>query len=217
MQKKINEVAKEACLSFISESDTYTVENFLKEYGAWRNVDTTRFDDVKLSCPFHGSGGDSNPSFHVEPSTGRWHCFSCNRGGKYMQLVTEYNKEILRTNFGFYHLLNNILLADKKMSLMTGYATIFSQEEEKFVGNYKRSKFVPKKNRTVNTYIELANEMDKKNLTSYDQIALAILYVQDGYKPEEILEYLQGANSQVAATEESLGEFNIQDILDTLG
>ena len=35
-------------------------------------------DQLTVSCPFHK---DTRPSMGIQLSTGRYHCFSCNRGG----------------------------------------------------------------------------------------------------------------------------------------
>lgn len=40
-----------------------------------------------MPCPFHG---ERNPSLHIYPNTGGWHCFGCGRGGSVIDFVMEH-------------------------------------------------------------------------------------------------------------------------------
>jgi hypothetical protein len=211
MKREANKEAVDAVIRYMSESSAYTFEKFGKENGIWVNAEP-KGDSMKISCPFHN---DDKPSLYMEEIRGLWHCFSCNAGGKNLiSFMVEYMQKAQQSSAGFYQIMNNILLSDPKMQLSISYSTIYRQVDDARgdLANFKRRKFVPQKEEILTNYVELANIMMKHGHTSMPEIRLAILYVQDGYSPTEVLKQLKGGGLEVAASED-MQVFDVNEIL----
>lgn len=211
MERVPNEDTIKACLEYIKHSPDYTFEKFLKQHGAWKNVDDNG-RNVKVSCPFHS---DSSPSRYIDDNEKITNCFSCNRGGGYVKFVVMFNKIVLGNNSNFYSVLNNILSTDPKMQLKVGASTIFRIEERKIedVRGFRRRKFVPQKEEIISSYLQLASTMQKEKMDSLEAIRLATLYVQDGYDPNSIYKILK--DEGVSSSE--VNKYSDLDISDILG
>ena len=49
-------------------------------------------------CPFHA---DKNPSMHINPIKGFYHCFACKAGGDAFKFVMDYEKLSFAGTLGF--------------------------------------------------------------------------------------------------------------------
>lgn len=211
-----NKEAVSACFKYFEESSEHTVTAFLKSHNLWVSEEKTS-KGVKVCCPFHR---DSTPSLQVYDDGG-WHCFSCGRGKTYFDMVVGYTREIEHSQAGFYQILNNLLAADTRMQLSTGYASIYRVERSRLQDKFVRPRFIKPERKTILTYMELANIMIKENLNSISAIKLSILYMQAGYTPEEIYEMITQSPVVDQGTEEDYEQsmsssLNLSDILGDL-
>ncbi|MGN0202646.1 MAG: DNA primase [Candidatus Cryptobacteroides sp.] len=64
-------------------TDTVRIEDVVGDYVSFRR----RGPDLWACCPFHN---EKTPSFHVTPSSGRYYCFGCHKGGTALDFMMEY-------------------------------------------------------------------------------------------------------------------------------
>jgi hypothetical protein len=69
----------------------FNIYEYLDRTGRFELL-TQRGNEIKARCPFaaefHKNGIDRRPSWGINATTGKWHCFSCNQGGVLRDLVS---------------------------------------------------------------------------------------------------------------------------------
>ena len=205
-KKDVNDLAVKASLEYIRTDSKYTLDKFFKENDLLKGS-VTQGNNTKIPCPFHE---DSDPSLSADLDKNIYKCFSCGRGGGYINFVLEYNKIVLGRELTFYKLLEEMLREDLAMRTTIGYTTIFRKakvitREEKF------KMFKPDMTLVENgpqTYIELANRMKRRKDLKKDDIVLMISLMQQGISPTEI--YNQIFNTELKSMVEG---FSIDEII----
>lgn len=162
-----------------SGTDRYTFSRFVKEHGIGEGQ-KERGHEVLISCPFHE---DESPSCSLNEQRRMYHCFSCDRGGSYLDFAIECERTLYGSTVSFYAYLNRLLREDAVMRTTLGFNTLY--EEETVSLDFKRFRprliFSP----VPTTYLELADAMQRMALTE-NEIVFGILLMQKGSSPEEI-------------------------------
>lgn len=154
----------------------YSFDAFCKEHSLYSAVDKHRYGEVMICCPFHG---DSNPSLSINEGRRIWNCLGCNRGGGYLNFITEYDKIVVGKDVTVYDEVNALLRNDPLLRSAVGFESIFTNETD-------FSQFEPLENTSfhyrkpgVKTFLELATVMQKREC-SIEQIKYAVLSMQSG-------------------------------------
>lgn len=103
-------------------NDNESIVDFMAKMGC----DTTVHQKTFYKCVFHE---DKTPSLSINDKKGVFHCFSCNRAGKYFDFVYQYHK----TNLGFKksqkELAKELILKDKTLRKKYGIESLEKKVE----------------------------------------------------------------------------------------
>lgn len=193
MEKQVNREYLNKVRDYIrNDKATYTFEKFFKDNNLLEGS-LDNGNEIKIKCPFHT---DETPSLGVNKVKKVYNCFSCGRGGDYVNFVKEYKKEIDGYNINFYTLLDNILKSDAVMRGILGINSIYIQQlAVKDFNNFKKRKpnLVKDKKYEPTTFIELYKAIKRLNL-SEKQLIETVYQVQLGWMPIQIWDNLHGKN-----------------------
>lgn len=94
----------------------------------------------QMSCIFHT---DRTPSMSVNNQRGRWKCFSCGRGGGYVEMAYHYYREIENGRLGKKEFLHELLIKNKEWQRRYGMSSLktkmeFSVEALEYVLEYNK-------------------------------------------------------------------------------
>jgi hypothetical protein len=207
----VNQEAVSKVLSYIRESEEYTFEKFLKSKLAWNEAENKRLNEVVIKCPFHA---DKTPSMGVDELNNRCHCFSCDRGGGLINIMVLYSQVVEKSGLTFYQVLNNLVLADRKMQMLCGVSSIFKTEQISVLDTgFSRRSFKVIKDLQITNFLELASVMKKEQITSVEDIKLSILFMQDGYDPKSVYRMIKGESASNDQIGETFGSMNLSEIM----
>lgn len=211
--KEIAKKVASAIEESASESDNskYTFDAFCTDHNLYRDNDKRLSDgELLIGCPFHA---DKTPSFGFSEHKRSFHCFSCDRSGKYLDLLLMYAREIEGRDITYYQLLNEMLTADPDLRQRVGETSVFVQErpQDTFTGaqyrKFKIQRALPK------TYPELATSILRKKLPEQDVI-LAMLQMQSGLSPDIIYESVVNKKfSAGGAQKSSTNSYDINEMM----
>lgn len=223
MEKQVNKEYLNKVRDYIrNDKATYTFEKFFKDNNLLEgSIDNG--NEIKIKCPFHT---DETPSLGVNKVKKVYNCFSCGRGGDYVNFLKEYKKEIEGYNISFYRLLDNILKSDAVMRGILGINSIYIQQlAVKDFNNFKKRKpnLIKDKKYEPTTFIELYKSIKKLNLTE-EQLIETVYQAQLGWTPIQIWKNLHGENIKIsneifeeenlALTDEDLAMFDLTKLLE---
>lgn len=182
-----------------SSNSIYTFYSFCEKHKLFSDKDKRLgTDEYFICCPFHT---DDSPSLGLSEGKRRWHCFSCDRSGRFPNFVLEYAKEIEGRDVTYYQILNEMLASDQELQRRVGASTVYVQEkpQDAFTGaayhRFKLQKSLPK------TYPEVATMFLRKKV-SQEQIILALMQMQSGISPELIYSSIIENKHNLGSTEE---------------
>lgn len=177
--------------------------------------------DIWIPCPFHD---DESPSCSINEDMYVYHCFSCDRKGNLINLISEYRNRYENSNASYYETLNSILINDQVAQAELGFYTIYGETSEEvqgvFEGDLKKFQFIPKRDFVYpDSYSELADMLIKRQ-ANLKQIKLFILFMQNQMSPQDIYKEIYNVNrretteymNEDSTTESSLST-NLQELL----
>lgn len=189
----VNRVVETIREDALSSSSPYNYDSILDSLKLRSDKDKTRADGIMICCPFHN---ETDPSLSISYERQSWYCFGCGRKGDHVQFLTEYDKCVLGMDVSRITKINQILRSDARIRAKAGVDSIYMKSSTV-------SEFTPivKKKFTyvqpeAKTYLEVATRMCKENFTD-EQKQFAILLMQSGIAPSQIIDEVKGARPVV--------------------
>lgn len=192
----------------------YTFDVFCREHGLYNGKEKhLGSGDVFIICPFHS---ESTPSLAINERRRIWNCLGCGKGGKYIDFLREYTNSVEGCTCTWYQKVNELVASDTRLQDAIGSLSIFrmgkSPTREFRRLEYKRftiQKSIP------HTFLELASELESRKLHA-EKIKLAILLMQNGFKPEVIYQQILGEISSDAERKsvEGTGKYDLSAIME---
>lgn len=218
MQKVLNEEVYNKVKKYIQDDrEKYTFENLLKEKGLLENA-SYKGDSITICCPFHE---DLSPSCGVSLTKKVYNCFSCGRGGSYLQFLNEYKKEIEGTNIGMRNMINNILMQDRVMQSVIGTASIWKAEDTLITSEFKLRRPKLLSFTATKNALEYAKDL-KMQHASVDDILDFVSKLQAGFEMSQIVnsnktpkeqENKEVEDESLVYNKSELGGLNLKDFL----
>lgn len=164
----------------------FSIVDFMEKHNLFESrID--KGDSVNSKCPFHA---DKNPSFFVSVSKNRFNCFSCNKNGGYLRFLTVYKNELEHQEVSYYDVVDMVLKRSQSMQAFLGFNSIFRSQFE-LVKEYRRLNYKFEKNPMPYTYTDLYEFMKLEGFLGEEHIKYAILSMQLGKSPKNILSVLR--------------------------
>lgn len=168
---------------YIKEDTTnkYSLVGLLKSYGVFDGAEEIGNDEYLCKCPLHE---DWSPSASFNDAKGIWHCFSCGRGGDYINLYSRLSGG----DSGYYASVQRLLRENNRMRLDLGFESIFtySEEDEDWNRHSEIKRVSLRGKHTEPTYLLIAKKQKKQGV-SLEQAKRTILSMQAGFEIETFL------------------------------
>lgn len=181
--RTVDKMKVQKIIEYMDENPRYDFETILDKIGLLKGYEI-QGENKLIPCPFHE---DFTPSCSINNQRKVYKCFSCGRGGSYLDFLLQYDKIVLGNSIGFYDFIDKILKSDREMQkdlvLTTVYSTKKSINENNLVFR-KRFKLSENFNEIKNV-IELANKV-KKECKSKQDILMFMALVQKDISISEI-------------------------------
>ena len=176
MRKEINEKNLQAVKEYVRESSDYSFESFLAKRGLLDTFEKAG-SELKGCCLFHP---ERNPSASFNDRKGVWGCFSCGRGGDYIDLVRLTEPQ----QISYFSAAEKILKSDKRMQMRLGVSSVFTYTEgEKRLKPLVRKPVKLKEMTTPISYLDVARQMRGCTL---EQAKTVILFMQKGLSVKDL-------------------------------
>ncbi|WP_304428037.1 CHC2 zinc finger domain-containing protein [uncultured Clostridium sp.] len=223
MNNQVNKENLAKVLNYIrNDKSIYTFEKFFQDNNLLEGS-LDNGNEIKIKCPFHE---DETPSLGVNKYKKIYNCFSCGRGGDYVNFLKEYKREIEGYSINYYKVVDNILKSDAIMRAILGINSIYiTNSTPSTFNNFKVRKpnLVKDKKYEPTTFLELSKAISKLNLTE-DQILEAVYQSQLGLPALDIWKNLNGikinrvdieSEDLRKLTDEDLAMFDLTKILES--
>ena len=176
MRKEINDRNLQAVKDYIRESSDYSFEAFLAKRGLLDSFEKAGAE-LKGCCLFHP---ERNPSASFNDRKGVWGCFSCGRGGDYIDLVRLTEPQ----QISYFSAAEKLLKSDKRMQMRLGISSVFTHiEGEKKIKPLERKSVKLKEMTVPISYLDVAKQMRGCTL---EQAKTVILFMQKGLSVRDL-------------------------------
>jgi hypothetical protein len=187
----------------------HTISTYLKGIGKWNNPSDKGGQDILVSCPFHE---DYNPSCSCNDKRGVWHCFSCGRGGDFINLLCELSAIGGGKKIPYSKIVDDLLRADKEAQFVLGYLSVFAEEKQVVDESFRIKRFKFSGKDIPPTYIHLADKMKKCGLDTVENISYAQELMFQYKTAGEVWDMLKSIEAS-ASRWDSVKNLSIDDIL----
>lgn len=176
---RVNQERLEKALLAISEN--LTISSLFQGFGSYSNV-VERGDEIVISCPFHL---DESPSLGINDKRGKWHCFSCGRGGDAVSAYRELSFSKKGIKIGYSTAVDQLIYMIPAAKSELNFTTVQMKEEQIIAEGFAASRF----NKNIaykKTMNDVYEKMRKNKQTSFQQIAQVVDLMAGGMSPEII-------------------------------
>lgn len=185
MRKQVNEKNLAAVKEYVRGSDEYTFERFLQKMGVLDSFERSG-QELKGCCLLHP---ERNPSASFNDSRGIWGCFSCGKGGDYIELM-----RLTGGGSSYFLAAEKLLKADKRMQLRLGISSVFEEQEQRKELQKLRRPSVRLEEKAQLSYLDQAERMRGCTL---EEAKTLILFMQKGLPLEDLAGVLEGEKEAV--------------------
>ncbi len=186
------------------------ISTIFKQFNSY-HLNVERGDEKVIHCPFHV---DDSPSLNINDTLGKWHCFSCDRGGNVIQAY----KSLM-----FFHKGVKLTYADTIDQLL---ASTSDRETITFTTIKKSNHFYVDDTFTVRrlqnmgvaskvNMNDIVRWMKKNNKCSFKDIAQVSDFMMEGMSPELILQFLENMDTSIS-NEKKINVVTAADLLSSI-
>ncbi len=166
------------------------VSSIFKQLNSY-HLSVERGDEKIIHCPFHV---DDAPSLNINDVLGKWHCFSCDRGGNAIQAY----KSLIFLDKGIK--LSYADAVDQLLSSIQSRGDIFFTTVKKNNRFNVDDTFTVKRLQKMDVALkvnmnDIAQWMKRNNKCSFRDIAQISDFMMEGMSPELILQYLENIDT----------------------
>lgn len=186
--KKVVQYVKEDAKRAYASSliSIYSFSKYCKDNNLFSDGDLVRNGEHFIHCPFHE---DESPSLSFNESLGIWNCFSCGRGGSYIDFILHYENEILGNHISFYEKINQFLKNDVHLRNEIGASSVYYEDNLTDFQQVTKLK-IKGFDEIPHSYLELSSLMLNKECPT-NSIKYAVLLMQSNLTAEEIYKILK--------------------------
>lgn len=186
------------------------VSSVFKQFNSY-HLSTERGDESILHCPFHV---DDSPSLNINDKLGKWHCFSCDRGGNVIQAYRNlmfFRKGVKLTYSDAIDQLLSFTLGRGQITFTTVKRKNSVSVDNTFAVKRLQKTDVPLK---INMN-DIARWMKKNNKCSFEDISRVSDFMMQGISPTSILQFLENTGIDVKSEKEH-NFITINDLLSSV-
>lgn len=194
--KSADKMKVQKVIEYMDDNPRYDFENILDKMGLLKGYEV-QGENKLIPCPFHE---DYSPSCSINNQRKVYKCFSCGRGGSYIDFLFQYDKLVLGNNLGFYDFIDKIVKADKELQRDVTLSTIFTSKKVTGKSDLTfRKRFKPSENfGEIKTVVELANKV-KRECKSKQDIIMFMALVQKEVSMKQIEDTIFHKEKQINA------------------
>lgn len=168
-----------------------SIESIFRDFNAVSELTTHRGDETLICCPFHR---DDLPSLSINNERGKWHCFSCGKGGN---VVTAYAALYHATKgrwLKYDEALEQLMLNKPVVKSFLDFTTIHVEEDLKVDSDFKPRRFVSQAVET--SMLDVYRMMVRIDRTSFGDISQIYDLMLSGMQPDSMLTLLSRQEEQ---------------------
>lgn len=166
------------------------IEQVFRDFNSFSSQVNHRGDETLICCPFHH---DELPSLSINDNRGKWHCFSCGRGGN---VITAY-VQLYHLSHGIFvkydNAIDQLILTNASVKAMLDFTTVKEMDKPTLDVDFTPRRFKSVScTVTMNDVVRLMRSQGKDNWAGIVQVNDLML---NGMSPTALLEFLNRQQS----------------------